>query len=240
MTPTQIQKKASRQAQFKLVLLGESAVGKSSIVQRFVKNSFDEFRESTIGAAFLTQSIKISNEDISSVDNTLQIDGDDGIIVKFEIWDTAGQERYRSLASMYYRNAQAAVVVYDITQAESLDKAKYWIKELQKQANNSILIALVGNKIDLEEDRKVAKDDVTGLANEFNLLTFEVSAKTGENVNELFKQIALRMPFQAQLNKDKSNGTKTRGGVRSDGNNNDGNTVDLSKRPSTNEQDCAC
>jgi len=86
--------------QFKLVLLGESAVGKSSLVLRFVKDQFDDYRESTIGAAFLTQTICL----------------DDATTVKFEIWDTAGQERYKSLAPMYYRNANCAVVVYDITQ----------------------------------------------------------------------------------------------------------------------------
>lgn len=89
--------------QFKLVLLGESAVGKSSLVLRFVKDSFDDYRESTIGAAFLTQTISL----------------DESSTVKFEIWDTAGQERYKSLAPMYYRNANCAVVVYDITQAVS-------------------------------------------------------------------------------------------------------------------------
>ncbi|KAL8819434.1 MAG: hypothetical protein Q9223_002117 [Gallowayella weberi] len=91
----------ARFAQFKLVLLGESAVGKSSLVLRFVKDQFDDYRESTIGAAFLTQTISL----------------DDTTTVKFEIWDTAGQERYKSLAPMYYRNANCAVVVYDITQA---------------------------------------------------------------------------------------------------------------------------
>lgn len=237
--------KQHRQAQFKLVLLGESAVGKSSIVQRFVKNSFDEFRESTIGAAFLTQSIKLSNEELQKsgneldpIDNSTNTsnsndDPNDGIVIKFEIWDTAGQERYRSLASMYYRNAQAAVVVYDITQSESLDKAKYWIKELQKQASSDILITLVGNKLDLKDERQIDEDSAKSFANELGLLYFEVSAKTGENVQELFKQIALKMPFKNQL-ASKNNYARN----RSSQNNN--NSVDLSKRPSTNEQDCAC
>lgn len=220
-------KSTTRQAQFKLVLLGESAVGKSSIVQRFVKNSFDEFRESTIGAAFLTQTIKLSNEDINN--NDVNSDSD-GIIIKFEIWDTAGQERYRSLASMYYRNAQAAIVVYDITQLESLDKAKYWIKELLKQASSDIIIALVGNKIDLESERKISNDEIIALSNELNLLNFQVSAKTGENIQDLFKQIALKMPFQNQLSKSSSK-------IQNKNNN---NSIDLSKGPSTNEQDCAC
>ena len=107
----------TRMAQFKLVLLGESAVGKSSLVLRFVKGQFHEFQESTIGAAFLTQTVCL-----------------DDTTVKFEIWDTAGQERYHSLAPMYYRGAQAAIVVYDITNADTFARAKTWVRELQRQA----------------------------------------------------------------------------------------------------------
>ena len=116
--------------QFKVVLLGESAVGKSSLVLRFVKREFHEFQESTIGAAFLTQTVQI-----------------DDTTVKFEIWDTAGQERYHSLAPMYYRGAQAALIVYDITSKDSFLKAQNWVRGLQRQANANIVIALVGNKL---------------------------------------------------------------------------------------------
>ncbi|CAK1549580.1 unnamed protein product [Leptosia nina] len=122
--------------QFKLVLLGESAVGKSSLVLRFVKGQFHEYQESTIGAAFLTQTLCL-----------------DDTTVKFEIWDTAGQERYHSLAPMYYRGAQAAIVVYDITNQDTFGRAKNWVKELQRQASPSIVIALAGNKNDLAAKR---------------------------------------------------------------------------------------
>ncbi|PBP26335.1 mitochondrion protein [Diplocarpon rosae] len=177
----------NRFAQFKLVLLGESAVGKSSLVLRFVKDQFDDFRESTIGAAFLTQTISL----------------DDNTTVKFEIWDTAGQERYKSLAPMYYRNANCAVVVYDITQAKwvksSLDKAKQWVKELQRQANENIIIALAGNKLDLvtsqPDKRAITTADAEAYAKEAGLLFFETSAKTSENVRELFTSIAKKLPL---------------------------------------------
>ncbi|KZO98431.1 hypothetical protein CALVIDRAFT_535522 [Calocera viscosa TUFC12733] len=99
---------------------------------RFVQNDFSENKEPTIGAAFLTQKCRLEDR-----------------VLRYEIWDTAGQERFHSLAPMYYRNAQAAVVVYDITKATSLEKAKSWVKELQRQANPNIVIALVGNKLDL-------------------------------------------------------------------------------------------
>ncbi|WLF79349.1 GTPase Ypt5 [Lodderomyces elongisporus] len=176
-----------RFAQFKLVLLGESAVGKSSIVHRFVKNTFDDMRESTIGAAFLTQSITIPETETT---------------VKFEIWDTAGQERYKSLAPMYYRNANAALCVYDITSSSSFTKAQDWISELRKQAPEGIVIALVGNKTDLEEEREVNQDEVeeyvTGLSNggapEAKIITAECSAKSGDGVIEIFDKIARALP----------------------------------------------
>lgn len=170
----------------KLVLLGEAAVGKSSLVLRFVSNDFQENKEPTIGAAFLTQKCTIGERTI-----------------KYEIWDTAGQERFASLAPMYYRNAQAAIVVYDITKPASFIKARHWVKELHEQANRDITIALVGNKLDLVEDdsaedgetlRKVSVEEGQSLADEEGLLFFETSAKTGNNVNEVFVGIGSKIP----------------------------------------------
>ena len=136
--------------QFKLVLLGDSAVGKSSLVLRFVRGQFFEYQESTIGAAFLTQTVALN-------DTT----------VKFEIWDTAGQERYHSLAPMYYRGAAAAIVVYDITNRDTFQRAKQWVKELQRQGNPNIVIALAGNKSDLNSKRKVEPEEAESCAAQF-------------------------------------------------------------------------
>ncbi|XP_025773295.1 ras-related protein Rab-5C isoform X2 [Puma concolor] len=149
--------------QFKLVLLGESAVGKSSLVLRFVKGQFHEYQESTIG-------------------------------VKFEIWDTAGQERYHSLAPMYYRGAQAAIVVYDITNTDTFARAKNWVKELQRQASPNIVIALAGNKADLASKRAVEFQEAQAYAEDNSLLFMETSAKTAMNVNEIFMAIAKKLP----------------------------------------------
>jgi len=144
----------------KLVLLGDTAVGKSSLVLQFVKGLFVEYQDSTIGAAFLTKTVVVGDTS-----------------VKFEIWDTAGQERYHSLAPMYYRGAAAAIVVYDVTNKESFKKAQAWVKELQLQRDKSIVIALAGNKDDLEE-RQVEPDVARAYADQNGIHFMETSAKT--------------------------------------------------------------
>ncbi|KAJ7597345.1 GTP-binding protein RAB5 [Mycena floridula] len=205
----------SRQFQFKLVLLGESAVGKSSLVLRFVKDQFDDYRESTIGAAFLTQTVTLP---------------DDETTVKFEIWDTAGQERYKSLAPMYYRNANCAVVVYDITQTASLEKARSWIRELQRQADPSIIIALCGNKSDLAARRQVTEEEAKKYADEEGLMWGETSAKTGEGVAEIFTAIAKKLPLTAPPS-SRTAGRTTAGRAG----------VDLNKSSATAQNDgCNC
>lgn len=181
--------------QFKLVLLGESAVGKSSLVLRFVKGQFHEYQETTIGAAFLTQTVCL-----------------DDTTVKFEIWDTAGQERYHSLAPMYYRGAQAAIVVYDITSAETFERAKTWVLELQKQASPNIVIALAGNKSDMVNKRAVEIQEAQAYADDNRLLFMETSAKTAMNVNEIFMAIAKKLP-KSEPQAGAGQASRTRTGV---------------------------
>ncbi|KAL8807407.1 MAG: hypothetical protein Q9182_000746 [Xanthomendoza sp. 2 TL-2023] len=243
----------------KLVLLGEAAVGKSSLVLRFVNNDFQENKEPTIGAAFLTQKCNLPHRTI-----------------KFEIWDTAGQERFASLAPMYYRNAQSALVVYDITKPTSLVKARHWVAELQRQASPGIVIALVGNKLDLssstagegasstssntkasdaegEEDddavaaeaedttadsdpRKVSTKEGRDYAEEEGLLFFETSAKSGHNVQEVFTAIANAIP-ETQMKSVKGPGMA--GGAQSAlGTGTD--RVNLSGPKSDAKDGCAC
>ena len=162
---------------YKLVILGDTAVGKSCVASRFVQDKFYEFQEPTIGAAFLVKEVNLDNK-----------------IIKFEIWDTAGQERYRSLAPMYYRGACAAIVVYDITSKISFVGAKTWVTELKKKASIGCIIALVGNKTDLESQRKVNKNDVDEYIKGTNIFHIETSAKTAYNIQYLFEEIADKLP----------------------------------------------
>ena len=210
--------------QFKLVLLGDSSVGKSSIVNRFVKDSFDEFRESTIGAAFLSQTVTIKedNQDVT---------------VKFEIWDTAGQERYKSLAPMYYRNSNAALVVYDITQADSLEKAQNWVHELKNKVDDdNLVIYLVGNKVDLtiddEEKRVVDKTVAEKYAEDNGLLFSEVSAKTGEGIQQIFQTIGENL-YEIRKEEDATNNSNMANRAHGQ--------VDIQlPRPSTNDSTSCC
>jgi len=161
----------------KLVLLGDSRVGKSSVVIRFVKNEFDQYKFPTIGATFLTQSVSVGD-----------------YLVKFEIWDTAGQEKYRSLAPLYYRGASAALVVYDITNKESFENARKWIEEVQTQEGSHVVIGLSGNKVDLSANRKVTTEEGAEFAQSKNFIFFETSAKNSTNIKEIFRAIAEEVP----------------------------------------------
>ncbi|XP_035653113.1 ras-related protein Rab-5B-like [Oncorhynchus keta] len=204
------QPQSSKMSQFKLVLLGETSVGKSSLLLQFVKGQYQDFGESTIGAAFLTQMVSV-----------------DSAMVKFEIWDTAGQERYHSLAPMYYRGAQAAIVVYDITNTETFVRAKAWVSELQKQASTNMVIALAGNKADWSANRAVEYTDGQGYAADNSLLFMETSAKTAMNVNNLFLAIAKKLPKSEPLG-----GVAGSAGVRG------GPPVDLRQPTQTSPAQC--
>eukprot|EP00930_Biecheleria_cincta_P033713 TRINITY_DN23351_c0_g2_i1.p1 TRINITY_DN23351_c0_g2~~TRINITY_DN23351_c0_g2_i1.p1 ORF type:complete len:232 (-),score=45.60 TRINITY_DN23351_c0_g2_i1:71-766(-) len=164
---------------FKLVLLGDASVGKSSLLLRFLQNKFSEGIETTVGAAFSTKTIESR-----------------GRQVKFEIWDTAGQERFRSLAPMYYRGASAAVVVYDQTNPVTFERAQDWVRQVTSTSTNpNIVIALAANKADMPaEKRQVAMDKAEAFANQEGLLIMETSALSGKNVASLFDKIAELLP----------------------------------------------
>lgn len=204
----------------KVVLLGDSAVGKSSIALRFARNEFHDSQETTIGAAFMSRTLIIpsakdtvistdgNNNDGRSNDNTSANNSNDtnggksekveGRSVKFEIWDTAGQERYRSLAPIYYRGAVGALIVYDITNADSLAKAGGWIKELQANGSPSPVIVLVGNKSDLDSERHVPLEVAQAFATAEGVTSvYETSAKDGSNIEQTFIMLGRQLLEQS-------------------------------------------
>uniref|UniRef100_A0A8B9D032 RAB17, member RAS oncogene family n=1 Tax=Anser brachyrhynchus TaxID=132585 RepID=A0A8B9D032_9AVES len=158
-----------------LVLLGSTAVGKSSLAYRYVKNDFQESLP-TVGCSFFTKIIRMESA-----------------TVKLEIWDTAGQEKYHSVCHLYYRGAHAALLVYDITNKETLGRAKLWLRELEKEfLHDEIVIALVGNKTDLAEEREVPAEEGEEFARSRSLLFTETSAKSNHQVKDVFMAVAER------------------------------------------------
>nr|ABD65439.1 Rab21 [Suberites domuncula] len=157
----------------KVVLLGEGAVGKTSIVLRYVENKFNDKHESTLQASFLQKTLNIGPRRI-----------------QLAIWDTAGQERFHALGPIYYRDAQGAVVVYDITDVDSFTKAKNWIKELRRIVGDNIAVCIVGNKIDLEKHRTVSHREAEDYASSVGATHFNTSAKQNKGVQELFLDLS--------------------------------------------------
>jgi small GTP-binding protein len=161
----------------KAIILGDSGVGKTSMVLRFVSNVFKKYSEVTIGASYLTKTLTINDN-----------------IYKFFIWDTSGEEKYHSLAALYYRGSDIAIIVYDITQKQSFISVKRWIKELKDNGPVNISFAIIGNKNDLENKRQVLTKDAKKYADEMNAVFFETSAKDNINIDELFKEMASKIP----------------------------------------------
>jgi len=157
---------------FKVVLIGDSGVGKSNLLSRFTRNEFNLESKSTIGVEFATRSISV-----------------DGKTVKAQIWDTAGQERYRAITAAYYRGAVGALLVYDIAKHATYVDVTRWLKELRDHADSNIVIMLVGNKSDLRHLRAVPTDEAKQFASENNLGFIETSALDASNVESAFQTI---------------------------------------------------
>lgn len=157
---------------FKVVLIGDSGVGKSNLLSRFTRNEFTLESKSTIGVEFATRSIQT-----------------EGKTIKAQIWDTAGQERYRAITSAYYRGAVGALLVYDIAKHASFENVERWLKELRDHANQNIVVMLVGNKSDLRHLRAVPTTEAQGFAEKHGLSFIETSALDSTNVEGAFQML---------------------------------------------------
>jgi small GTP-binding protein len=173
---------------FKIVLLGDTGVGKSNLVFRFTKNEFNKDSKSTIGVEFATKTVQI----------------EDNKLVKAQIWDTAGQERYRSIASSYYRGAVGALLVYDVTDRNSFNHVPTWLKEVEENAEKDCLIMLVGNKTDLNDQRTVFVRDGRAFARKNGLAFIETSALDATGVDTAFQRI-LQEIYKTQTKKQLKN-----------------------------------
>ncbi|XP_032836171.1 ras-related protein Rab-6A isoform X1 [Petromyzon marinus] len=162
---------------FKLVFLGEQSVGKTSLITRFMYDSFDNTYQATIGIDFLSKTMYLEDRTI-----------------RLQLWDTAGQERFRSLIPSYIRDSAAAVVVYDITNVNSFQQTSKWIDDVRTERGSDVIIMLVGNKTDLADKRQVSIDEGERKAKELNVMFIETSAKAGYNVKQLFRRVAAALP----------------------------------------------
>ena len=176
---------------FKLIFIGDSSVGKSCLTTKAVKNNFEEYYQATVGFEFLTFNMKVNDK-----------------VVKLQIWDTCGQEIYKSLISNFYRNSSLAVLVYAIDNKESFTHVENWLNDLKSQANEDVRIFLVGNKADLEEDRKVTKEEGEKYKLDQHLdLFMETSAKTGQNARNVLVEAA-KILYNDYLKFDENNANK--------------------------------
>jgi Ras-related protein Rab-11A len=201
---------------FKVVLIGDTGVGKSNLLSRFTRNEFSIDSKTTIGVEFATKNIPV----------------DGNKIVKAQIWDTAGQERYRAITSAYYRGAVGALLVYDMSRSSTFENAERWLKELRDHAEPNIVIMLVGNKADLAHKRQVETDDALAYATKNKLAFIETSAQDGSGVEDGFRRIV------AEINKLRVAKQMAKEGL-STGAVPKGSTIDMStKRPVEEKKGC--
>lgn len=157
---------------FKIVLIGDSGVGKTNILSRYTRNEFLMESKSTIGVEFAARVIQVENKRL-----------------KAQIWDTAGQERYRAITNVYYRGALGVLVIYDIAKRDTFENVQVWLRELRQHADKNIILMLVGNKSDLRHLRAVPTDEAREFAEKNNMLFIETSALNSTNVDTAFKNI---------------------------------------------------
>ena len=157
---------------FKVVLVGDSFVGKTNIMSKYIKNEFLEDSKATVGVEFGSKQFTV-----------------EGHSIKAQIWDTAGQERYKAITSAYYKGAKGAFIVYDITRKQSFDSVEKWVNDVTAVADKKITIILIGNKCDLEDQRQITKEQGEEKANKLEIAFLETSALSGENLDKAFDKM---------------------------------------------------
>ncbi|KAM5255770.1 ras-related protein Rab-19 [Ctenodactylus gundi] len=168
---------------FKVILIGDSNVGKTCVVQHFRSGVYTEMQQNTIGVDFTVRALEI-----------------DGKKVKVQVWDTAGQERFRTITQSYYRSAHAAIIAYDLTRRSTFESVPHWIHEIEKYGAANLVVMLIGNKSDLWEKRHVLFEDACTLAEKYGLLAvLETSAKESKNIDEVFVLMARELMARHSL-----------------------------------------
>ena len=176
---------------FKILLLGDSSVGKSSLFLSFMDKSWNETFVPTIGVDFKIKTINVNNMNI-----------------KFQVWDTAGQERFRTIISSYYKGAHGILLVYDITLKESFESLNDWLNEIKKNTSKNIVKVLIGNKIDLNDKRVISFDEAKEFADNNSMKYIETSAKTSTNVDQAFGLIGVELMKSFKGNEEKNTNKK--------------------------------
>ena len=169
---------------YKVLLLGDSTVGKTCFLMRYTDNTFQEIHMSTIGLDYRLKSMTLKS----------------GKNVKVQIWDTAGQDRFRAITKNYYKGAHGIILIYDVTNQLSFDNVSNWINQIKEEASDKVTIFLVGNKIDDVENRKIQTESGKNLAENFQLQFYETSAKTGENVEKTFQALVEKIDEISLIN----------------------------------------
>ena len=196
---------------FKLVLIGDSGVGKTNILSRYISNEFSHTTKSTVGVEFGSKIIKKNDK-----------------VVKIQIWDTAGQERYKSITSAYYKGAKGAFVVYDITRKDTFSNIDKWIGELKTCGNEDVFILMIGNKSDLKDQRQVSEDEAAKKAEELKIAYCETSALEGYNIEYAFETVVEEVAKKSKAesnnevrSEDQSKGVTLDTGINKDEQNKD-------------------
>ena len=170
---------------FKLVLIGDSGVGKTNILSRYLTNQFSSSTQPTVGVEFGSKIIKKGEK-----------------LIKLQIWDTAGQERYKSITSAYYKGAKGAYVVYDISRKSTFDNVDKWINELKNNGSEDVFILLVGNKSDLNDQREISEEEVKKKAEVYNIAFCETSALKGNNIEFAFESLIDKITEKLEKEKE--------------------------------------